>query len=65
MKLQESLQEIENDHRHQLYMIDSKEQENQDHLASMQQEILQEVDNLKFEVNEGRRKIMTEIERAR
>ena len=31
----------------------------------MQQEILQEVDNLKFEVNEGRKKIMAEIERGR
>ncbi|CDW78940.1 leucine-rich repeat-containing protein 9-like [Stylonychia lemnae] len=63
LKLQENLQEIENEHRHQLYMIDSKEKENEDHLRKMQKEILIELDNLKIEVNEGRSKIMEEIDR--
>jgi len=44
-------------------MIDSKEKENEDHLRKMQREILVEVDNLKLEVNEGRRKITDEIDR--
>lgn len=44
-------------------MIDSKQKENEDHLRQMQQHILQEIDHLKVEVNQGRQRIMEEIER--
>lgn len=65
MKLQDSLKDIENEHRQQLYMIDSKEQENEEHLRHIQTEIVQEIDNLKIEVQEGRQKIQNEIDRYR
>lgn len=42
-------------------MIDAKQKENYDHLQYMQEEIISELNSMKLEVKEGRRKIQDQI----
>ncbi len=60
LKLQETLQDVENEHRHAVMKHEAKIKENEDHIVQMQREVLQEVNNLNFEVVDGRKKIAEE-----
>lgn len=65
LRLQEVLEEVERDHRHQLQWVSASQQESEDHLKRMQSEILSEVDRLRNDVGEGRARIQKEIARAK
>lgn len=64
MRLQETLAELDKELRQQLWQVDAKEREGEEHLKSMQRAVLADIDNLKHEVSEGRRKIADEIEKG-
>ena len=63
MHLQESLQAVENQHRHALLQIEAAQKQNDEHLASMQSEVIFEVNNLQSTISEGRKKILEEATR--
>ena len=50
LKLQEMLEEMEREHRHQLQWVSSRQQESEEHLKRVQSEVIAEVDRLRKEV---------------
>ncbi len=65
LRLQEVLEEVERENRHQLQWVSARQQESEEHLARVQAEVLMEADRLKTEVADGRARMQAEIERVR
>lgn len=65
LELQKSLEEVEKTHRHSVLTIDSKLRENEQHLEEIEDTLVDELNNLRQEIEDGKSKLLTEFEKLK
>lgn len=65
IQLQKGLDEIESTHRRERYQIDSRIKENESHLETIQDTLIEELNNLKVDIDDGRERLLTEFEKLK
>lgn len=65
LELQKSLDQIEKSHRHSVLTIDSKLRENEQHLEDIEDNLVEELNHLKQDIEEGNQKLLSEFEKLK
>lgn len=65
LELQKSLEEVEKSHRHSVLTIDSKLRENEQHLEDIEDTLIEELNNFRHEIEEGKAKLLNEFEKLK
>jgi hypothetical protein len=65
MELQKSLDDIDKTHRRKMFQIDSKLKENEQHLESIEDTLIEELNNLKSDIDSGRKRLIVEFEKLK
>lgn len=65
LELQKSLEEVEKSHRRSVLTIDSKLRENEHHLEEIEDTLIDELNHLSQEIEEGKNKLLNEFEKLK
>ena len=65
LELQKSLEEVEKTHRHSVLTIDSKLRENEQHLEEIEDTLVDELNNLRQDIEDGKNKLLNEFEKLK
>ena len=65
MELQKSLDEIDMAHWRQMLQIDSKVKENQHHLEIIEDSLIEELNSLKSDIDQGWKRLISEFEKLK
>lgn len=65
LELQKSLEEVEKSHRRSVLTIDSKLRENEQHLEEIEDTMIDELNHLKQDIEDGKTKLLNEFEKLK
>jgi hypothetical protein len=65
LELQKSLDEVEKTHRHSVLTIDSKLRENEQHLEDIEDTLIDELNHLRQDIEDGKNKLLVEFEKLK
>lgn len=65
LELQKSLEDVEKSHRRSILTIDSKLKENEQHLEEIEDTLVEELNSLRQDIEDGKNKLLSEFEKLK